>query len=460
MARLRGIAISITFFSFMGKPAHITILGGGPAGLAVGYFARKKGIPFTIYEAGDRIGGNCVTLEKGGFLFDSGAHRLHDQDPEATGELRSLLGEDLQEIFAPSHIYHRGKFIDFPLSPLNLVKTLGPGFFSRAGLELVRSRLRPGRPDGSFKQYSLRTYGKTITDLFLKDYSEKLWGASWDRLSAEVAGKRLKGLNLRTFVTEALFGRRAKTKHLDGSFYYPKKGIGTIFEALAERAGRENIRTGSTVTKIFHDHNVIRAVELNGREVIDTREVVSSLPLNLFTRILEPRPAEELLSLAQSLRYRNMILVAFFLNRESVTKSATVYFPDSEIPFTRFYEPRNRSREMSPPGKTSLVVEFPCQPEDPAWNLEPDQVAEKVRSPLLRVGLFREEEIIGTAVHKINQAYPILELGYEEKLEKVFSFLRGVWESEINRPKRQVCLRLDSRYDQIRPGDYRGIRAR
>jgi len=408
-----------------GRPAHITVLGGGPAGLAVGYYARKKGIPFTLYEAGDRIGGNCITLEKGGFLFDSGAHRLHDQDPEVTGELQRLLGEDLQEIFVPSHIYHRGKFIDFPLSPLNLVKNLGSFFFVGAALDLARSRLRPGKPDGSFRQYALWTYGKKITDLFLKDYSGKLWGASWDRLSAEVAGKRLKGLNLRTFVTEALFGRRAKTKHLDGSFYYPKKGIGAISEALAEQAGKENIRTGSTVTKIFHDYKVIRAVELNGREVIDTGEVVSSLPLNLLARILEPPPPAELLDLAQGLRYRNMILAAFFLNRESVSKSATVYFTDAEIPFTRFYEPRNRSRLMSPPGKTSLVVEFPCQPEDPVWNLEPDQMVEKVRSPLLRVGLFQEEEIIDTAVHKINQAYPILELGYEEKLEKIFTFLRG-----------------------------------
>jgi len=287
-----------------GRPAHITVLGGGPAGLAVGYYARKKGIPFTLYEAGDRIGGNCITLEKGGFLFDSGAHRLHDQDPEVTGELQRLLGEDLQEIFVPSHIYHRGKFIDFPLSPLNLVKNLGSFFFVGAALDLARSRLRPGKPDGSFRQYALRTYGKKITDLFLKDYSEKLWGASWDRLSAEVAGKRLKGLNLRTFVTEALFGRRAKTKHLDGSFYYPKKGIGAISEALAEQAGKENIRTGSTVTKVFHDHKIIRAVELNGREMIDTGEVASSLPLNLFTRILEPPPPAELLDLAQGMPFK------------------------------------------------------------------------------------------------------------------------------------------------------------
>lgn len=408
-----------------GRPAHITVLGGGPAGLAVGYYARKKGIPFTLYEADDRIGGNCITLEKGGFLFDSGAHRFHDQDPEVTGELQRLLGEDLQEIFVSSHIYHRGKFIDFPLSPLNLVKNLGSFFFMGAALDLARSRLRPGKPDGSFRQYALRTYGKKITDLFLKDYSEKLWGASWDRLSAEVAGKRLKGLNLRTFVTEALFGRRVKTKHLDGSFYYPKKGIGAISEVLAEQAGKENIRTGSTVTKIYHDRSVIQAVELNGREVIKTGEVVSSLPLNLLARILEPPPPAELLDLAQGLRYRNLILAAFFLNRESVSKSATVYFTDAEIPLTRFYEPRNRSRLMSPPGKTSLVVEIPCQPEDRLWNLGPDQVIEETRLQLSRIGWVRAEEIIDTAVQKINQAYPILELGYEEKLEKIFAFLRG-----------------------------------
>ena len=122
---------------------NIAILGGGPAGLAVGYFAKKKNFPFTIYEEADHLGGNCITLKHGNFSFDSGAHRLHDKDPEMTAELKSLLGDDLMKIEVPSQIYHNGRFIDFPLSPLNLLLGLGLITSFRATLSLLKAKLNP-----------------------------------------------------------------------------------------------------------------------------------------------------------------------------------------------------------------------------------------------------------------------------------------------------------------------------
>jgi protoporphyrinogen oxidase len=73
----------------------IIILGGGPAGLAVGYYAKKKGLPFTIYEAQARTGGNCITHKNGDFGVDSGAHRFHDMDAQVTRDIKNLVGENL-----------------------------------------------------------------------------------------------------------------------------------------------------------------------------------------------------------------------------------------------------------------------------------------------------------------------------------------------------------------------------
>jgi protoporphyrinogen oxidase len=408
----------------MSKPAHITILGGGPAGLAVGYYAQKNGLPFTIYEASHRIGGNCITLKHGDFLFDSGAHRFHDKDAEVTKEVKELLGEDLKKTNVPSRIYHHGKFIDFPLSPLNLLKNLGLVTFAKAAFEVVGSRLKKRELNGSFESFALHTYGKTIAGRFLLNYSEKLWGTYCNRLSSNIAGERIKGLDLRTFLTEAILGRKAKTEHLDGSFYYPKMGFGMIAERLAESCGEENILRNSKITKILHNHERIQAVEVDGKKRIDTDEVVSTLPLNLFLGMMEPIPPEEILTLAKGLRYRNLILVALFLNKESVTEDATVYFPDPEFPFTRIYEPKNRSKYMSPPGKTSLIAEIPCQQQDELWSLENDKVIALVLSRFSQIGWIREEEVIDGWVGRINHAYPVLELGFEEKIQKIITFLK------------------------------------
>ena len=87
-------------------PEDITVLGGGPAGLCVGYHAKKAGINFIILEATAAVGGNAKTFRVKDFQYDSGAHRWHDKYPEITKELGELMGCDLKQIHVPSHIFH------------------------------------------------------------------------------------------------------------------------------------------------------------------------------------------------------------------------------------------------------------------------------------------------------------------------------------------------------------------
>ena len=71
----------------------IHIVGGGPAGLSVGYYANKLDIDVSVFEASSSIGGNCKTLIDGEFRYDTGAHRLHDKNKSITKEIKTLLGK-------------------------------------------------------------------------------------------------------------------------------------------------------------------------------------------------------------------------------------------------------------------------------------------------------------------------------------------------------------------------------
>ncbi len=383
------------------KYPRITILGGGPAGLAVGYYARKYDIPFTLYEAADHIGGNCITFRQGEFLFDSGAHRFHDKIPEVTNEIRNLLKDDFAKIDAPSSIYFKGNFIDFPLSPLNLLKNLGPAAACKAGIELLAGRISLKGEQRSFKDFAVHTYGKSIAGWFLLSYSEKLWGLASDRLSPKIAGTRMKGLDLKVFIMEALLGRKAKTAHLDGAFYYPSRGIGTISEKFGEFCGANNIRKNARVTGIIHDGRRITAVEVNGSEKVPVDSLVSTLPLDHFLSMMNPPPGRGAGQLLNDLKYRSIILVALFLNKKTVSENASIYFPDSDIPFTRIHEPKNRSCRMSPEGKTSLIVEIPCQKDDVIWKMPDENIIQRASSTLIRAGLITKDEIIGSLVKKM-----------------------------------------------------------
>jgi protoporphyrinogen oxidase len=406
-----------------GRP-RLTILGGGIAGLAAGYFAKRRKLPFEIHEAAERPGGNCVTLRHGEFAFDSGAHRLHDRQAEATGTLKSLLGSRLREISVPSQIYHRGRYVDFPLSPLNLMTSLGPIALARVGLEVLQAGFenRGGDP-GDFETFAVRKYGKTLASLFLLNYSEKLWGIPGLDLYQEASSNRLEGLTLGTFVKEAFFGKKAKTRHLDGSFYYPETGIGEIPEALAGFCGPESVRLGSRVTRVLHDGARIREITFDPGGTVPADKVISTIPVTELIRALDPAPPAEVLSAAGFLKFRQVRLVALFLKKECVTRNATVYFPSPDFPFTRIYEPSNRSRAMSPPGHTSIVAEIPCSDGDEILGAEDGDLARKFGAILAGIGWIRESEIVGSAAFRLPHAYPVLSIEADKRRGTVFGYL-------------------------------------
>jgi protoporphyrinogen oxidase len=139
--------------------------------------------------------------------------------------------------------------------------------------------------------------------------------------------------------------------------------------------------------------------------------------------MMDPLPGKEIFDLSKSLRYRNIILIAFFLDKARVSENASIYFPDPDFPLTRVHEPKNRSIHMSPAGKTSLIVEIPCRHGDSLWKLPAAEIELLARTKLVQAGLIRGPEIIGTAVHRMPYAYPVLEKDFECRLQIITDYL-------------------------------------
>jgi protoporphyrinogen oxidase len=409
----------------MEQQRPIAILGGGVAGLAAGYTAHSLGLPFRIFEKAGQTGGNCVTFSQDGFRFDSGAHRLHDRNAEATGQIQRLLGNSLKMINVPSQIYYREKYLTFPFKMRDLAAKLGWPFLLRVAGEVVLSRLRREGAAADFASAEERNYGRTLARLFLLNYSEKLWGMPCEQLATEISGNRLAGLNLMAFLKETFLPASVSARHLEGPFYYPDNGIGAVSEALAGGCGSAYISANAELSRVFHDGRRIRAVEINKGERFACSAVVNTIPLDRFLRLLDPPPPPEVLHVAATLRFRQLALVALFLNRETVTRAATIYFPDLSVPFTRVYEPKNRSVMMVPPDKTSLVAEIPYSPGDQFEYMEAERMIEIVRSRLVGIGLIAERDAIGAVVRRLADAYPVLEKGVENRRREIFSYLAG-----------------------------------
>jgi protoporphyrinogen oxidase len=110
-----------------------------------------------------------------------------------------------------------------------------------------------------------------------------------------------------------------------------------------------------------------------------------------------------------------------FLDQERFSENASLYFPDPDVPFTRLYEPRNRSPFMAPPGKTCVVLEIPCDPSDPVWTESDDSLVARLLPHLALQGA-PPPRFIGAAVHRVPHAYPVLERGIEARVSHLLDY--------------------------------------
>lgn len=403
----------------------IVILGGGPAGLAIAHYATRHGIDAMLLERGAHVGGMCRTFQHGAHRYDAGAHRFHDQDPGATADVKALLGDRLQAVEAPSRIHDRGRFIDFPPTPLGMLFSSGLGQVGRIALDLVRSR-RSSRPLVSFADFAIARFGETLARRFLIDYSEKLWGLPAEQLSPDIATRRLSGMTLRSLAIELLAPRR-KVTHIDGRFLYPRGGYGDLTDALAATLPAGTIRTGHDIVGLDVERDRIARVRLADRPpiAIDDR-VVATLPLTILTRLLGDAVPESAHAAAASLRFRSVRLLFIRLARPQVSPSASLYLPDPSLCVARVSEPKNRSRAMAPANETSLVAEVPCFAGDDLWRLSDDALAERVLRELSGVGLFDRRDVIEWRHHPLPNAYPVYALGWSTTVATVVAGLAGI----------------------------------
>ena len=406
----------------MSRNPFLHILGAGPAGLSIGYYAKKKNIPFIINESSNQVGGNCRTIKNGDFKFDTGAHRFHDKIPTVTQEIKELMGDELLIVKSPSKIYKDGTMIDFPINFSSLLQSLSLGQICDILIENLFKRSSNGSMEKNFKNRAYHTYGKTLSNLFLINYTEKLWGRSADLLQEDVAGDRLKNLDLPSIIKQKILGFN-KYKNLDGSFFYPQNGFGSIFESMADHIGFDKINTGTPVKKIMHEKGKITGLVCGNSKIINPEMVISSLPIDKTIHLMDPVPPNEILLAVNEIGYRNIKICVLFLNTPFFSKNASIYFPDRKLNFTRIYEPKNRSAHMAPIDKTCIVIECPYDSGDHLSSMRKDEFYEMIRNDLLNEKLIKKDQIIDYDIFDMNNAYPILDINIKEKKKRILSYL-------------------------------------
>lgn len=411
----------------------VCVIGAGPAGLSAAFVLSENSVDTVVLEMSGQVGGISRTIVRDGFRFDIGGHRFFTKDDEVEQFFRRILGDEAIWVPRSSKIFYLNKYFDYPLKPANALLGMGVGTTAKCladyGYVKVRNLWRHSDVV-SLEDWVSNEFGRQLFKLFFKNYTEKVWGIDCDRICAEWAAQRIKGLSLRVAVKDALFPQKnGKVATLIDRFMYPRLGIGRISERLAEdvtAAGNE-VRMESRVAAVNHEDGRIRSLDVessDGGYRLEVENLCSSMPLTELVLAMRPEAPPEVTEAARSLRYRDLITVNLMIDKPQVTDQTWIYIHDPSIRLGRIHEPRNWSAAMAPEGKSSLVAEYFCFEGDEIWNMDDGDLIDLTVSELdKRLGFLKKENVIDAFVVRVPKAYPMYELGYEEPLKKVLDYV-------------------------------------
>lgn len=414
-------------------PKKVAILGAGPAGLAVGHELSASDTDVVVLERNDYVGGLCRTIEEDGYKFDLGGHRWFTKNEELNDWFRRLMEGELVLVDRISRIYYKGKFFYYPIQFGDIIKNTGPITMIHAGLAFFwaafRQAVRP-QPIVNMKQAYTAQFGSKLYEMFFRLYTEKVWGLPCEELSSDWVSQRSKGLSIWTLVGNALMSANKPIASLIDQFMYPRDGFMRIPERMAEdiaKADNEILLETSVTGIVYHGPNDFEVRYQHGSEEksLHAEAVVSTIPLGVLTRILEPRCDEATEQAARALKFRDLVTVNVRLKGDQVTPDTWLYIQDSEIMFGRMHEPKNWSAAMVPDASvTSLVLECFCTRGDEIWEMSDEEIAERcIRDLADKLHFIDDADVVGWQIIRTIQAYPVYDLSYHQNMATVKSFL-------------------------------------
>src|SRR5919201_4850803 len=104
---------------------RVVIVGAGPAGLTAAYLLAKQGVPVTVLEGDDIVGGISRTAQYRGYRFDIGGHRFFTKIRPVEELWHEILGPEFISVPRLSRIHYDGKYFDYPLKAANALAGLG-----------------------------------------------------------------------------------------------------------------------------------------------------------------------------------------------------------------------------------------------------------------------------------------------------------------------------------------------
>ncbi len=417
---------------------HLVVIGGGVAGLAAAFTARRAnpGVRVTLLEASTRVGGLVETEHTSdGLVLEQGPDGWV-REKSSVAELIEALGFQSEIITreasaARSYIATHERLVPMPPG----LFSFGPG----AAAALMASPLlsakgklrlacepsvaaRRDESDESVASFIERRFGRELLDRVIEPVLGGIYGASADRLSANVVLARLVELERShgSLAAATLLGARRASDAVP-TMVSLERGMGSLPDALADSLG-SMIRRGAPVARVERGAGCW-SVHLADGGQLSADAIVLATPAWVTARILEgldPTLAAQLSSIAAT----NLDLVSLAWPRAEIPHaldgSGFVATRNGRWRLTASTWSSRKWRGRAPQGQELLRCFGSVPDADDA------EVIRAVREDL-RDLLGIEAEPVHCSLRRRRQVLPIYEPGHQQRVTALRARLAS-WE--------------------------------
>jgi len=416
---------------------HTVIIGAGPAGLTAAHELTVRGLPVTVLETDDVVGGISRTVERDGWRFDIGGHRFFTKVPAVERWWHEMLDEE-EFLSRPrlSRIHYAGRLFDYPLRPWNALRGLGPVEAVRCVGSYLAARLRPPRDQSHFEGWVSARFGRRLYEIFFKTYTEKVWGVPATEIQADWAAQRIKNLDLGRAVLHALLPRTggADITSLIDRFQYPRYGPGMMWERTLERvltAGGA-VHLGAHCCAVHRDDSGAVAVSVmcdRGSAVsgpvhrLPLDHLISSMPLPELVLAMDPPAPEHVRKAAAALSHRDFLTVAVVVPREAGFPDNWIYVHSPEVRVGRIQNFGSWSPFLVKDGQTCLGLEYFVDEGDDLWSRPDEDLVAFAARELEELGLVSADRVVQGYAVRVPKAYPVYDAGYDRRVDVIRTWL-------------------------------------
>lgn len=354
------------------------IIGAGVTGLSYAAFTKND---YTIIEAENEIGGYCRTIKKDGFVWDYSGHFFHFRDKKLKEFIfENLSSDEILEIEKLTRIYHKGKLIDYPFQ--KNIHQLDKQELIDSLYDLFNNNYTAY---STFKEMLYAKFGRTISELFLIPYNEKLYACNLDKLDVDAMGRFFPYADKEDIIKNF---RATENSSYNGSFVYPSGGAIEYVKSLCSHIGRDRISINERIESIDVKSKIAKT---NKRE-IHYDNLISTIP---FPKLLTVCGIQY----DKSLYTCNQVLVFNIgFDKPGIGRDHWIYYADPKLSFYRvgFYN------NIFGRGPLSIYVELGF-PENEKIDVE--KQLSRVLQDLDKVGITNNHKLVSYSTVIMNPAY-------------------------------------------------------